>query len=717
MAKKIALLIGVSEYGAGIPPLLSALNDVEAMERVLQNPNLGNFAQVERLLNPDSVAMRIAIQKLFKNAGKEDLLLFFFSGHGITNDDNHLYLATRNTAKDDFEATAVDANFIQTQSKNCYSKRQVLILDACYSGAFASGWHTKSIGVDIKKQLGAEGRVVLTSSGATQTSFAQEGATLSLYTQYLVEGIETGAADTDNDGNIHVQELHTYAKAKVQAVKPNMTPDIILDKEGYNILLAYAPRNPEAEYRKLVEQYAQNGELNELAFLVLKPKRKILGITDTKAEEIETEFLEPFRRRLANLQSYKQAFAKAVEQKYPLDEHTLKILKDYQQDVLGLRDEDVESMELEITSVKKAEYQKQLQIQKQQEEEALQLQQQAKALSQLRLQQEAERLQRQREAEAAEQLRLQEEAERLQRQREAEAEKNKSSYQLKTFQFETAQITLKSSMLGLVKTPEIKRIAKSAEYFTQDLGNGVLLEMVHIPGGTFLMGSPESEEGRYSDESPQHQVTVPSFFMGKYPVTQKQWQAVAALEKVKIDLESDPSNFKGDNLPVGCVSWDSVQEFCARLSQRTNQAYRLPSEAEWEYACRAGTTTPFYFGETISTDLANYNGNYTYGQGQKGEYREKTTEVGIFPANPFGLYDMCGNVWEWCEDKWHENYISAPIDGSAWTSLSDNDKRLLRGGSWYNYARFCRSAFRARGLRGHRYNYYGFRVVSSFRTL
>nr|WP_235081794.1 SUMF1/EgtB/PvdO family nonheme iron enzyme [Anabaena sp. 90] len=713
----MALLIGVSEYGAGIPPLLSALNDVQAMERVLQNPNLGNFAQVERLLNPDSVAMRIAIQKLFKNAGKEDLLLFFFSGHGITNDDNHLYLATRNTAKNDFEATAVDANFIQTQSKSCYSKRQVLILDACYSGAFANGWHTKSIGVDIKKQLGAEGRVVLTSSGATQTSFAQEGATLSLYTQYLVEGIETGAADTDNDGNIHVQELHTYAKAKVQAVKPNMTPDIILDKEGYNILLAYAPKNPEAEYRKLVEQYAPNGELNELAFLVLKPKRKILGITDTKAEEIETEFLEPFRRRLANLQSYKQAFAKAVEQKYPLDEHILNILKDYQQDVLGLRDEDVASIKLETTSVKEAEYQKQLQIQKQQEKEALQLQQQAKALSQLRLQQEAERLQRQREAEAAEQLRLQEEAERLQRQREAEAEKNKSSYQLKTFQFKTAQITLKSSMLGLVKTPEIKRIAKSAEYFTQDLGNGVLLEMVHIPGGTFLMGSPENEKDRNSSESPQHQVTVPSFFMGKYPVTQKQWRLVAALPKVKIDLESDPSRFKGDgstsltnNLPVERVSWNHTQEFCARLSRKTNKAYRLPSEAEWEYACRGGTTTPFYFGETISTELANYNGNYTYGGGAKGEYRGKTTEVGKFPANPCGLYDMCGNVWEWCEDEWHENYINAPTDGSAWSDGS-NSYATLRGGSWFNNPQLCRSAYRSYGNRDNHYYSFGFRVV------
>jgi len=326
MAKKTALLIGISEYGESIPPLSSPLHDVEAMERVLKNPNLGNFTEVEKLLNPNSEAMKIAILNLFKNAEKGDLLLFFFSGHGMINDDNHLYLATCNTAKDNFEATAVDGNFIQAQSRNCYSKRQVLILDACYSGAFANGWHTKSIGVDIKKQLGAEGRVVMTSSGATQTSFTQKGATLSLYTQYLVEGIETGAADNDSDGKIHIQELHAYAKAKVQAVKPNMKPDIILDKEAYNILLAYAPKNPEVEYRKLVEQYTQNGELKKVAILVLTEKRKILEITDAVAEEIEREVLEPFRRRLVNLQSYKQYFAEEVEQQYPLDEHTLKIL-------------------------------------------------------------------------------------------------------------------------------------------------------------------------------------------------------------------------------------------------------------------------------------------------------------------------------------------------------------------------------------------------------
>ncbi|MEY2914084.1 MAG: Serine/threonine-protein kinase pkn1 [Cyanobacteriota bacterium] len=284
----------------------------------------------------------------------------------------------------------------------------------------------------------------------------------------------------------------------------------------------------------------------------------------------------------------------------------------------------------------------------------------------------------------------------------------------KRFEFKTAEIS--TNLLSTVTK------TKSAEYFTQNLRNGVTLEMVSIPGGTFIMGSPENEEGYHSSESPQHQVTVPPFFMGKYPVTQEQWRVVAALPKVKIDLESDPSCFKGNgstsltnNLPVECVSWNDAQEFCARLSQMANKTYRLPTEAEWEYACRGGTTTPFYCGETISTDLANYDGNYTYGQGQKGEYREKTTEVGKFPANPFGLYDMCGNVWEWCEDGWHENYINAPTDGSAWTCPS-TEYMLLRGGSWNLSAGSCRAADRFGNSRDGRGNYCGFRVVSSFRT-
>jgi formylglycine-generating enzyme required for sulfatase activity len=239
--------------------------------------------------------------------------------------------------------------------------------------------------------------------------------------------------------------------------------------------------------------------------------------------------------------------------------------------------------------------------------------------------------------------------------------------------------------------------------FTEDLGKGVKLEMIAIPGGTFLMGSPDNEVERDSDESPQHQVTVPSFFMGKYQLTQAQYQAILGL---------NPAHFKGKNRPVECVSWDDALAFCQKLTQKTGKNYRLPSEAEWEYACRAGTKTAFSFGDNITTDLVNYDGNYSYKSAAKGKYRQQTTDVGTFPPNPFGLYDMHGNVWEWCEDDWHGNYINAPTDGSAWNSRSGSHK-LLRGGSWNNLPGNCRSAFRYYYLLDLSNINIGFRVVCS----
>ncbi len=154
-------------------------------------------------------------------------------------------------------------------------------------------------------------------------------------------------------------------------------------------------------------------------------------------------------------------------------------------------------------------------------------------------------------------------------------------------------------------------------------------------------------------------------------------------------------------------------EFCARLSQYTGKAYRLPSGAEWEYACRAGTTTPFHFGKTLSTEIANYNGNYTYGAGEQGVYRQATTEVGYFGVvNAFGLSDMHGTVWEWCLDHWHPSYENAPTDGSAWIIGGDSRYRLVRGGSWYNNPAYCRSAYRDRGTPPTlRNDNIGFRVV------
>ncbi len=258
----------------------------------------------------------------------------------------------------------------------------------------------------------------------------------------------------------------------------------------------------------------------------------------------------------------------------------------------------------------------------------------------------------------------------------------------------------------------IDRRQVSAEVWGEDLDNDVILEMVKIPGGRFFMGSPETEKRRRENEGPQHWVTVPEFSMGKYPVTQAQWRAVAALPKVSIDLSPAPSKFKGNNRPVEKVSWHQAVEFCQRLSIASGRDYRLPSEAEWEYVCRAGTTTPFFFGETITTDLANYNGNYTYALADKGEYRKQTTEVGRFPPNAFGIYDMHGNVWEWCADDWHDNYEGAPDNGSIWLSGNRVNLKVLRGGSWFFIPDSCRSAFRIDFNSAHVfYLIIGFRVL------
>jgi formylglycine-generating enzyme required for sulfatase activity len=244
-----------------------------------------------------------------------------------------------------------------------------------------------------------------------------------------------------------------------------------------------------------------------------------------------------------------------------------------------------------------------------------------------------------------------------------------------------------------------------AHFFREDLGKGVVLEMVYIPGGTFMMGSPVTEKGRYdTEESPRHQVTVPAFFAGKYSITQAQWQAV---------MRNNPSHFPGEKRPVENVSWDEAFEFCGELSQKTGKKYRLLSEAEWEYACRAGTTTPFHFGETITPKLVNYDGRLPYAHASTGLYREQTTDVGSFLPNAFGLYDMHGNVFEWCSDRWHPNYNGAPTDGSSWETGTGKG-RVQRGGSWYYNAVLCRSASRnysAGNCRGK----IGFRVaISSF---
>ena len=272
-----------------------------------------------------------------------------------------------------------------------------------------------------------------------------------------------------------------------------------------------------------------------------------------------------------------------------------------------------------------------------------------------------------------------------------------------TFRLETARI------LKAGNTWELQRQPLQLEGALEDLGGGVSLPLVRIPAGEFLMGSPDDEPERRGDEGSQHRVRLREFWLGQTPITQAQWRAV---------MGTNPSYFKNqpdsDQRPVEQVSWHDAMAFCRQLADRTGRAYTLPSEAQWEYACRAGTTSPFAFGGTITPELANYDGNYTYAGSPKGVYREQTTAVGAFPANPWGLHDMHGNVWEWCLDHLHYSYAKAPGDGSAWVDSKDENNpvnRLLRGGSWFFLPRDCRSAHRYHALPADADNDVGFRVV------
>jgi formylglycine-generating enzyme required for sulfatase activity len=263
----------------------------------------------------------------------------------------------------------------------------------------------------------------------------------------------------------------------------------------------------------------------------------------------------------------------------------------------------------------------------------------------------------------------------------------------------------------------VKKEQRTAQYFKEQLGNDVALPMILVNGGKFMMGSPETEEDRSSDEGPQHSVTVKNFFLGRYPVTQEQWQIVAeTYDKVNLELNPKPSNFEGAKRPVEQVSWYQAQEYCDRLAQKTKRPYRLPTEAEWEYACRAGTETPFYFGNTISTELVNYDGSIPLAgrivtQSQR---RRETISVDHFKiANAWGLSDMHGNVLEWCQDHWHDNYRDAPKDGSAWLTDNPDASRVWRGGSWDTYPRNCRSAYRCVNYPADRIYNLGFRVSCS----
>ena len=231
------------------------------------------------------------------------------------------------------------------------------------------------------------------------------------------------------------------------------------------------------------------------------------------------------------------------------------------------------------------------------------------------------------------------------------------------------------------------------------------MEFVWVPSGEFTMGSPDAETPKYYDEKPQHGVTVSKgFWLGKYEVTQGQWKKV---------MGSNPAWFNlGDDYPVEVVSWKDCQDFITRLETLSpGNDFSLPTEAQWEYACRGGTGTTFYTGACIAADHANYDGNFPYSDCPSGEYRNQTAPVGSFSPNAFGLYDMAGNVWEWCQDWYDVSYYANSPRVDPLCENSKSAKRVIRGGSWLNWAKSCRSAYRSKAGSDFQYYSVGFRLV------
>ena len=599
--KRLALLVGTSEYPQceNLSPLHGSLLDVDAMQRVLVSNGEFSADDVVVLKNSSRQAIEDAIHNLFngRDRQKEDLVLFYFSGHGVVDEGNKLFLGTPSTRKEGtkiVKPTTVAATYLHDAMNDSKSQHQVLIFNCCFSGAFAQGMTVMNDGsVNLKNQLGGKGRAILTSSSSTQFSFQPDGE-MSIYTRYLVEGIETGAADWDGDSKISIDELHEYAALKVSQESPNMTPAFYPVEQGGKIYIAkvaQAKDDPQLVYRRELESRMIDGEWSIPAKRLLKDLQINLELSSEEEARIKENVLKPILEKARKLQEYEELLKEIL----PPTTQELKDLRDYQKDYLGLRYEDVTDIDLKygVTIVPPP------------------------------------------------------------------VEINH----------------VDSNPILLNQDVKQNNILIPNQLFLQ-LADNVNIELVIIPKGNFMMGSDD-----YDTETPIHEVSMNSFRMSKYPITLQQYKCVMG--------DDIPFHFllisSGNNLPIISVSWHNAFVFCKRLSDIIEQNVRLPSEAQWEYACRAGNSNKYCFGDDVR-QLWNH------------AWHDKNTKrvcpVGLKLPNKFGLHDMHGNVWEWCEDIWHDSYDDAPTDGSAWISFGDENKAVIRGGSYCEDENNCHSATR-----------------------
>ena len=694
MARNWAIAIGINQY-QNLPTLKYAVRDAELMgdwfekearfERIyLFTDTSPPITDADRPYNSQPTRatlrrfLRVRFERPFLSTG--DNLWFFFSGHGMRHAErDYLMPSDVDPHPDELENSAIPLAYVTERLRRCGADNIVLIIDACREEGGSRG-----LGVGEEKQQGV---ITIASCSPAERSYEIEELEQGSFTYSLLQGLRI-----HGEGNCAtVERLYQYLRYRVPEInrihhKPRQTPYAVVEPATkYHLILL--PEHATLKDAETLKVDALNAEVNRnydlaeqlwIRVLVVSPGdtnaidgiRRLAQRTATEEPEVIRSRRDDSRGRSTTVDSIHRVPSR-TSPPFNISRRRLIQIAGFTVTGIGVTMlvrtvpqliSDSKSNETESISPSDGDIEKETPVSSQPES--------------------------------------------------ATTTEPKSEL-IKSEPFQVITVNAKGQ--------EIEPETRQVEYFTEDLGNDVMLEMVSIPGGKFLMGTEEEEIERlvkkfdreyFRREKPQHEVTVKPFYMGRYPITQRQWQAV---------MGNNPAEFKDSpQNPVENVSWHDAVEFCQKLSAKTGRKYRLPSEAEWEYACRGRTKTPFHFGATITGKLANYDATRTYAEEAPGEYREKTTPVGSFPPNRFGLYDMHGNVWEWCADNWHDNYEGAPTDGSAWTTGGDKNNSPLRGGSWNNLPNLCRSAYRFNSIRGRDNisNYVGFRVVSeSGRTL
>ncbi len=674
--KRYAILIASSSYPdePGLKGLRCPENDVDALDAVLRSPDFGGFTETFVFKNRPNHEVLEKIETVLGEAGRNDLVLIYFSGHGKLNPAGQLCLATANTKLRALGSTSIQAAEIKSYFDLSSSRKKIFLLDCCYSGAVGKAFARGGVDDQLQLMSRGQGTFIMTASTGIEVAVEKEGDEYGLFTKHLVQGIRSGEADKDGDGFVDMQELYEHVHEKVGAEGAQKPMQWGLGVKG-RLVIARSGKQSRQEMEQELYRLAAEGLLTSRivheAIGVLHLSRKALKDAD-RQRLVLIEQLSG--KKIGSAEFIEQWMGIADSRKSRLPLLVLVFILLCMGTVGGV-------LLLRQDSVQKASGSPRKPAQE--------------TLSPVPVVQSNQ---------PPEQTNLPGAIDAAHEQDEGITE-------------QSATIPVSPPVVPLPKEepeqpfvvvdhPKTKKVVAVSSN-TPDKQEPVVLsvpeqdkemtdpttgmEFVSVPKGCFQMGSNE-----YNDEKPVHEVCVDGFWMGKYEVTQGQWQKI---------MGDNPAGFKkGDKYPVEKVSWEDTQKFITQLNKKSGKEYRLPTEAEWEYAARAKSSYKYSGGDDLNA-VAWYDGNSG----------DSTHPVGQKKANDFGLYDMSGNVWEWCAD-WYDGkyYASSPQENP--TGPDSGADRVLRGGGWIYHPVRCRSVLRIRHDPGDRRAGIGFRLVLPFQA-